>query len=232
MADPTRDQQLAAIASIQDPSRRALFDFVGRSRAPVGRDEAAAATGLPRATAAFHLDRLVKSGLLTTTFARRTGRTGPGSGRPAKLYSRTASEVWIAVPDRHYDLAGDLLASAIEASVLSGEAVGDALTSVARARGRLLGEQAGSMSAVLDQLGYEPLPDGAGRVILANCPFHRLAEDHRNTVCSANLALLQGTAEATTDAGPAVQFDPGAGRCCVSLITADEPAIQAPSAAS
>ena len=88
---------------------------------------AATALGIPRSTAAFHLDRLVDARLLTTEYLRLTGRTGPGSGRPAKLYRTSATEISVSVPDRHYDLMGGLLATAIEVSAAQGEPVLDAL---------------------------------------------------------------------------------------------------------
>src|SRR5918911_1365062 len=98
--DVTADAALAAAA---DPTRRALLSLVSRSPTPVGRDAAAAALGIPRATAAFHLDRLVEAGLLDSRFLRVNGRAGPGAGRPAKLYSRTGAEVGVSIPERHYD---------------------------------------------------------------------------------------------------------------------------------
>jgi predicted ArsR family transcriptional regulator len=65
--------------------------------------------GLPRATAAFHLDRLVEEDLLDVSYQRRTG---PGAGRPAKLYRRSPHQVAVSLPQRRYDLAGQLLSSA------------------------------------------------------------------------------------------------------------------------
>ena len=53
---------------------------------PVGREQTAADTGIPLHTARFHLERLVDEGLLATEFRRLSGRSGPGAGRPAKLY--------------------------------------------------------------------------------------------------------------------------------------------------
>ena len=55
--------------------------------------------------------------MLDTEFRRLTGRTGPGAGRPAKLYRRAADEVSVSLPDRRYDLAGSVLADAIERSL-------------------------------------------------------------------------------------------------------------------
>src|SRR6476661_2344927 len=80
---------IAAAAVLAEPVRRALYEHVADRDAPVDRDEAAAATGIGRPLAAFHLDRLVAAGLLEVEYRRRSGRTGPGAGRPAKFYRRT-----------------------------------------------------------------------------------------------------------------------------------------------
>src|SRR3954462_9711428 len=82
------EEELAALAPLAEPMRRRLYLHVATSAEAVGRDEAAAAVGISRALAAFHLDRLVDEGLLDTEFLRRSGRSGPGAGRPAKLYRR------------------------------------------------------------------------------------------------------------------------------------------------
>ena len=117
--------RVAALSALDEPIRRALFDHVSRRAAPVSRDEAAAALGLVRSTAAFHLDRLVAEGLLAVEFQRLTGRSGPGAGRPSKLYRRTAAEVAVTVPERRYDFAGELALAAIEESARTGEPAPD-----------------------------------------------------------------------------------------------------------
>src|ERR687895_2289551 len=103
---------VASVGSLADPSRRALYEFVSQQAEPAGRDEAAAAAGLSRTLAAYHLDRMVEDGLLEVSFARRTGRTGPGAGRPAKLYQRAAREFRVTMPPRDYELAARVLARA------------------------------------------------------------------------------------------------------------------------
>ena len=133
------EDRVAAVSALSDPARRALYDLVARSAEPVSRDAAAEAVGLGRSTAAFHLDRLAAEGLLEVEYRRLTGRTGPGSGRPAKLYRRANAELNVSVPGRHYELAGDLLASAIEASIETGTPVRAALRVVAGAAGRDVG---------------------------------------------------------------------------------------------
>lgn len=220
------EDRVAAVSALSDPARRALYDLVARSAEPVSRDAAAEAVGLGRSTAAFHLDRLAAEGLLEVEYRRLTGRTGPGSGRPAKLYRRASAELNVSVPGRHYELAGDLLASAIEASIETGTPVRAALRVVAGAAGRDVGASAGSLPAALESGCFEPCADGRD-LVLGNCPFHRLAEKHTDLVCELNFELVQGIAEGARDTAHTVVSDPGAGRCCIRVTpaaTRDAPA--------
>jgi predicted ArsR family transcriptional regulator len=221
MASPRR-AQIAAIAAIDDPQRAALYDYVSRSAHPVGRDDAAQQLGLPRSTAAFHLDRLVEQGLLATEYRRLSGRTGPGSGRPAKLYRRAPGDVQVSIPPRQYELAGELLATAIDTSERGDIPVREALTTVATEAGRRLGTAAGSLSAALEEGGYEPRVD-AGGIALANCPFHRLASAHTDLVCHANAALLRGIAEgAGADPETVEAVTPLDDGCCVRIASTQD----------
>src|ERR687886_812552 len=106
-------QDLEAISLLQDPARRGLYEYVASANREVSRNEAAEAVGLQRTLAAFHLDRLAGAGLLEVTYRRLTGRTGPGAGRPAKLYTRASAEYAVSLPPRQYDLAAELLAEAV-----------------------------------------------------------------------------------------------------------------------
>jgi predicted ArsR family transcriptional regulator len=198
---------LDALSLLTDSVRRAAYDAVAASASPVGRDEIAAALGVGRTLAAFHLDKLVDAGLLEASFARRTGKSGPGAGRPAKLYHRAAAERAVSVPPRTYGSAAELLAEALERS--GGDAT---LFEVARQRGRA--DATGSDAVVLlAERGYSPEVDGA-EVRLRNCPFHRLAEQFPPLVCGMNLALVEGLVEGT---GWCARLDPAPGDCCVRL---------------
>jgi predicted ArsR family transcriptional regulator len=211
---------LAAIGALDDPSRRALYDLVAGSPTPVSRDDAARATGLSRGTAAFHLDRLAADGLLSVEFRRLTGRTGPGSGRPAKLYRRAADEISVSLPERRYDLAADLLAEAVDRAEARGEPVSAVLPDVAREAGHALGERVGSFDRALQECGFEPRGDAEGGFELANCPFHRLVDRHTSLVCGLNLALLEGVLGGAGESRFAVRLDPAPGRCCVRAVAA------------
>jgi predicted ArsR family transcriptional regulator len=213
-----RTERVAAVALLDDPVRRAVYDHVAGSQDPVGREATAAALGLARSTAAFHLDRLAAAGLLAVEFRRLSGRTGPGAGRPSKLYRRSDHEIEVSVPVRRYDLAGELLAAAIEESINSDAPVRDVLPAIARSMGRQIGAASGSVRAALDAYGYEPRPGDPGGWVLGNCPFHRLARQHTDLVCGLNLELLSGVAEGAGDQSSRMALDPAPGRCCVRVV--------------
>jgi predicted ArsR family transcriptional regulator len=207
---------LDAVAALTEPVRRALYDAVARSAVPMGRDAAAAAVGISRGLAAFHLDRLVELGLLDASYRRLSGRSGPGAGRPAKLYERAAGEHAVSVPPRSYDLAAQLLAEAVEAS----RPARAALHAAARRTGRALTSAPASLAGVVDALrrqGFEPRVED-DRVVLANCPFHAIAAAHTELVCGANLALVEGLVEGLAGEATA-RLEPDPARCCVVLHT-------------
>lgn len=206
---------VAAVAALDEPARRRLYEHVVRQPAPVGRDEVAAALGIPRATVAFHLDKLVDEHLLDVTYERRSGRTGPGAGRPAKLYRRSARQVAVSIPERHYDLAARLLAAAVEESERSGESPRRLLGKRAYRYGKELGDST-DLVTVLEEQGFEPRTDGT-RVLLGNCPFHALAQDHTRLVCEMNRRLLSGLLAGLGNTGMRARLDPAPGRCCVVL---------------
>lgn len=217
--------RVRGIASLADPTRIELYEYVRSQPSAVTREQAATALGIAPHQAKFHLDRLAADGLLDTAYARVSGRRGPGAGRPAKLYRRAAKEIAVTLPDREYELAGHLLAAAIEESESSGESVGDCVAAVAARFGEELAspgqtESAGAKDSLtmaarrLDELGFEP-QFADGRVTLANCPFHNLAQNHTALVCGMNLSLITGLLAGSE--GIQARLDPVPGRCCVTL---------------
>ncbi|MEE2568277.1 transcriptional regulator [Pseudarthrobacter sp. J64] len=216
-------QRIASIASLADRKRRQLFEFVAASPVAVGRDEAAFALGVPRSTASFHLDRLVQDGLLAVEFLKPPGKAGPGSGRPAKMYRKAASEVGAFVPDRNYDLAGELMAAAIEQSAATGRQVGDSLQDVARSAGMARSAGSARFDGFLAAEGYGPEPDGDGGYILTNCPFHRLADGHPSVVCAMNGAFLAGAASGCGEPEDRVVGNNAPGQCCARIRATNQP---------
>src|SRR5947209_20523632 len=131
----------AGIGALADPVRRQLYEFVCCQPAPVSRDQAADAVGIPHHQAKFHLDRLTAEGLLETDYARLTGRSGPGAGRTSKLYRRACRDIAVSLPQREYELAGRLMATAIAESSATGQPVVAVLNRVAHDHGRTIGAQ-------------------------------------------------------------------------------------------
>lgn len=225
-------RQVAGIGALAEPARRELYLYVVAQPEPVGRDQVAAGTGVPRHVVKFHLDKLVDEGLLETEFRRLSGKQGPGAGRPAKLYRRTAREVSVSLPERHYELAGEILAAAVEEAARGGQPVLTAVARAAATAGRRIGTEAraatgqpstaSSLTAVAEVLasrGYEPRLGPAG-MVLANCPFHALAKQHTELVCGMNLEVITALTHELGRADVEVRLDPAPNRCCVTLRSA------------
>jgi predicted ArsR family transcriptional regulator len=223
--EDTFERGVAALHVLHDPVRRSLYRYVAAQPHEVGRDEAARQVGVQRGLAAFHLEKLVDAGLLEVAAVRRiSGRSGPGAGRPAKLYRRAAAEHQVSVPARSYEVAARLLAEAVEEA---GAEV--ALQAAARRLGVRGGERERRRAAapatappelvdVLAQRGYEPYQDGAA-LRLGNCPFQDVARELPAVVCGMNLALLEGLLEGLGAGGVTAVLDPCPGHCCVALVS-------------
>lgn len=209
--------EVEAITALGDPVRRRLYEYVAAQGREVGRAEAADAAGIQRTLAAFHLDRLAEAGLLDVVYRRPEGRSGPGAGRPAKLYRRSAAEHVVSLPPRDYGMAAAVLAEAVDA--LRAE---DVVEEAARRQGRSAGEAVRAegpeeaVVAALTRQGYEPYREGDA-IRMRNCPFHVLARDFPPLVCGMNLALLGGLLEGLGESGLEARLRPRPGECCVEI---------------
>jgi predicted ArsR family transcriptional regulator len=207
---------LDALAALGEPTRRALYRYVAAQDRPVSRDEAATATGTKRATATFHLERLVGDGLLEARFARVSGRTGPGAGRTAKLYARARRQFAVSLPPRRYEIAGEILATALDRAQHEATPAGAAVAAAAGQLGRELAAGATDLAELLSRSGYEPRTGLERSIHLANCPFRELAARHAGLVCTMNLHLLRGII-GELGVGAQACLDPAEGRCCVTI---------------
>jgi predicted ArsR family transcriptional regulator len=213
--------EISVIAVLDDPVRRSLYDYVSAQGRAVSRSEAAQATGIQRTLAAFHLDRLAEAGLVEVTSSRPAGRTGPGAGRPAKLYRRAAAEHQVSVPPRDYRAAAELLADVVDLTGAEPE-----LQRSARSRGAAAGRAARRpapgvpdddlVTGALSAQGYQPYRDGAD-LRLRNCPFHLLAATHPPLICGMNLALVEGLLAGAVVTGMSARLDPRPEECCVVI---------------
>lgn len=228
----TRDADLTALGLLDEPVRRRLYEWVVSRADPVGREEAAKAVGVTRALATFHLDRLTEAGLLESGYRRLTGRSGPGAGRPARVYWRARRNFAVSIPERRYERVAHLFALALER--LGGGSPPPALREVASELGQELGRAGEKRGAAtrrlmrsLEEAGYEPYPDGNGDIRLRNCPFDALAQRHRPLVCSANLALSEGLVAGVQATDYRPTLDPQPGLCCVAFTRDRAPSAEA-----
>lgn len=229
MNDKQLAEQLQLAAALEEPIRRALYSFVSGHPGEVTRDQAARGLRISRSIAAFHLDKLVEAGLLEATFRRLSGRTGPGAGRPSKLYRRSSRQIELSVPVRRYDLAGQLMARALSEGGTDGSI--EALHRAACEWGEKLGSESRARAGaspsnsrllrhaidVLEDVGFEPQRDGHGGIVLKNCPFDALARGSRQLVCGMNHVLIQGLLAGLGTHGVHARMEPQPGTCCVAI---------------
>jgi predicted ArsR family transcriptional regulator len=217
--------EISVIAVLADPVRRRVYDYVAGQRHGISRSEAAQAAGIQRTLAAFHLDRLAEAGLVDVTFRPPAGRSGPGAGRPTKLYWRAAAEHQVSMPPRDYRAAAELLSDVVDMTGAEPE-----LQRAARSRGAAAGraarrEDPGApedelVTGALSAQGYQPYGDGAD-IRLRNCPFHLLASRHPPLICGMNLALVEGLLAGASVNALAAVLDPRPLDCCVVVRPSD-----------
>jgi predicted ArsR family transcriptional regulator len=200
----------------------------------VSREDVAEELGISRKLAAFHLDKLLDRGLLSAHFARPHGRSGPGAGRTSKMYEPSGMELDVSIPERRYELVGELLVDAIEEAT-PGESARDAANRVAWEKGMEIGEDARSAHelgrpgpertltaalGVLEVRGFEPYRDGDS-VRVRNCPFHALAQRAPDLVCEMNRSFVQGIVRGMGNTTVEAVIDRRPGECCVELRRAE-----------
>lgn len=198
------------VAALGDATRRRVFFTVREADRLMGKDDVAEAVGITRRLAGFHLDKLVEQGFLRAEFQRRSGRTGPGAGRPAKLYALAEVEQDSRLEVKHYDLLAELLLRAM--SDRSGEDPQEVLERVGYEFGRELGEaerDAGrspsystttdavmGVVGVLTRFGFGATAGADGRITARACPFEEMAKVDPQRVCGLDRSIWRGVLSA------------------------------------
>lgn len=210
---------------LDDELRRGMYTFIRAAQRPVTRDEAAAAVGISRKLAAFHLDKLVDAGVLRADYQQTTRKVG----RAPKVYEPVDADIRISIPPRHHDLLADILLDAVLTETGTAR---DAALRVARDRGqefgatererarpgRLGAERALTLATTaLQRHGFEPDRLSPTCVRLRTCPFHPLAAKAPDMVCGINHAFLTGLLDGLDTPTVHAVLDPRAGECCVEL---------------
>ena len=124
------------------------------------------------------------------------------------------------------------MAVAISESARTGTPILDALSNAAAAHGAAIAttsadRPSGSDAAldlavrILTEEAYEPRRVDR-TVVMANCPFHRLAISHTDLVCRLNHSLLSGFVDSIAPDLLKARLEPGGNRCCVTLVALPE----------
>ena len=230
------DPQIRAVAVLDDTLRRGMYSYIRTARRPVTRDEAAAAVGISRKLAAFHLDKLVEAGVLRAGFRSPAG--AGRVGRAPKVYQPADTDIRVSIPPRQPDLLAEILVDAVLAESPDENATGSAERAVAAARergrrigaaeredlrpGRLSTERALTLTeAVLQRNGFEPHRPSPTCLRLGTCPFHPLAARAPGLVCGINHGFLAGLVDGLGATTVEAVLDPHAGECCVELHPAE-----------
>lgn len=234
MSDDDRARRHATLAA---GSRLRLLELLRRSASAQDVRALAEASGLAVSTARFHLDVLVRDGLVTAS----TPATG-ARGRPMTVYASATP-----YPDRVRSadpaLDGYRTLVAVLADELGGtraererraERAGRAWAAAIRPRTATgtAADPAGGVSDEVDpvrvvggllaELGFDPdLADepGGPRIRLHACPFLPVARSRPEVVCTVHLGLIRGVLDAAGAAGEQATLVPFAepGVCVAAL---------------
>jgi predicted ArsR family transcriptional regulator len=206
-----------------------MYEYIRAARRPVTRDEAAAAVGISRKLAAFHLDKLVDAGALRAHY--RPAETVRRVGRSPKVYEPSGADIRVSIPQRNHDMLAGILLDAV-ISEDRGENAREAARRVAREHGEQIGvaerdrakpgrlgaERALTLAGkLLSERGFEPDRESATCVRLRNCPFHPLTARAPELVCGLNHAFISGMVDGLQASTVTAVLDPRAGECCVEL---------------
>lgn len=222
------EDNLSRLSGLAEPNRRLLYDFIVSQNDYVSREQAAQASGLRKGIASHHLDRLVQDGLLEVVFKNLPGNNGGKVGRPSKLYRRATNEIEVSLPSREYKIAAQILAKAVDSTLSRKCTLDEAITDSAHEEGKKIAEQLRvtikneesidrQIIGGLSQYGYEPETLYDGVTVLHNCPFHAIAQEHKELICSMNHTMLDSMLKEIDQTKLVAKLEPQAQHCCVRL---------------
>jgi len=146
---------LDRLEAVGEPALRAAFIYARSQDRPISADDLAEEQQVHRNVARSRLERLTTAGLLVPGYERRGGRSGPGAGRPAKIYAVAPEVEALEFPTGRYErLIGVLL------DMLPGKSRRARLRAVGVALGEELAEAASIPTARSFRVAVERLCDG------------------------------------------------------------------------
>lgn len=177
------------LEAVGDPELRETLLWARAQSRPVDADQLASAHEVHRNVARSRLERLAAAGLLTSGFERRTGRSGPGAGRPAKVYTVAPELDAIEFPARRYESLFGLLLAGLPSEGRAeklreiGVEFGTELAQAARLRpAKTLATGFDRMCAAVRSLGYQAavteVSESGAVIATPTCPLRPLVRAH------------------------------------------------------
>ena len=203
------NQQVGDLAAtLGDTTRRGIYISVREAAEPVTASQIADAFDIHTNVARHHLDRLVADGYLQVTHRRRSGKGGPGAGRPAKHYEATTKEVQVQFPARRYDLLAELLVRVVHR--LAPEDAATIAEEIGREYGAELANEIGlpedagfgtavqAVARAMMGVGFDTEAQADDRILVTRfCPFGETASNYPEIVCRIDQGIVKGLLEAT-----------------------------------
>lgn len=172
------------------PARAEVLRYLRAAARAESTAAIAEAVGMHPNTARFHLDALLKDGLVVREYEKRTER-----GRPRTLFSAEPAEPEPSAA-AYQGLAGALLR---HLGSISGDSEDEAEAVGFAWGGELARDQAAKpgldrVVGVLADLGYRPSVVGepAKAISVVPCPFRDLLAEGGNAICRLHLGLMRG----------------------------------------
>ena len=223
------DQQVGSLASsLGDATRRGIYISVREAPEAVTAAQIAELFEIHTNVARHHLDKLVADGYLRVTHRRRTGKKGPGAGRPAKHYEITGKEVSVQFPTRRFDLLAELLVrvlrrTAPDQAALVAEEVGveygqELAAEIGLPRDAGFDVAVQAVAKAMMGVGFDGELDDANNALVTHfCPFGQTALDNPEIVCKLDQGIVKGLLAETSQGGDAVVVPHhAAGEDCVT----------------
>jgi predicted ArsR family transcriptional regulator len=226
------------LEAVGDRELRAALSYVVAQPRAVTADELAAAQGMHRNVARSRLERLADAKLLIRGFERRSGRAGPGAGRPAKTYAVAAQLRSIEFPPRRYEKLLGLIADSLPRKSRRrqlralGTAFADELLGVVRRRpAKTLAAAAERVCAAVRQLGFQAtvaeVRDEVVVIETATCPLRPLVRE-RAAFVEIDRGMWIGLASRVLEGAGRTRIDcdthacHGDGSCRVTLMVTSD----------
>jgi predicted ArsR family transcriptional regulator len=205
-ADEFNSVVSAVTNAFGDPTRREIYLFARESVGGVTAGEVAEQFDLHPNVARHHLEKLTGGGYLMVEIGRAVEGTTRAAGRPSKRYVAGPLDATLALPLKHDDLLGGLLARALDAlgpdqaEVLADEVGFQYGMQLAERIDPTEGHRSvrAALTTVADALtahgfaAHTESRNGQLAIVSECCPFGDTAQRYPHVVCALDRGMIRG----------------------------------------